>query len=165
MSPTHPVLHMLCGKIASGKSTLATTLAEEEKTIRISEDDWLGTLHGMEMSTIADYLHRSANLRKIMEPHIVSLLKAGLSVVLDFPANTVENRRWMRSILDETNVRNTLHVLEASNELCLGRLKARNAAGEHAFAPTEEQFQHITKHYAPPTPDEGFEILVHKTEL
>ena len=164
MTPTHPTLHMLCGKIASGKSTLAAKLAAAEKTVLISEDNWLGTLHGAEMATVADYVHRSGNLRKIMGPHITALLKAGVSVVLDFPANTVENRNWMRSITINSGADHTLHVLEAPDDLCLKRLKARNAAGEHAFAATEEQFHHITKHYTPPSAEEGFKVLVHKVE-
>ncbi|WP_425531241.1 AAA family ATPase [Kordiimonas laminariae] len=164
MTPAYPTLHMLCGKIASGKSTLAAKLAAAEKTVLISEDDWLGTLHGAEMSTVADYVHRSGNLRKIMGPHITALLKAGVSVVLDFPANTVENRNWMRSITKNSGAAHTLHVLEAPDDLCLKRLKARNAAGEHAFAATEEQFHRITKHYAPPTAEEGFKVQIHKVD-
>ncbi|NCE91845.1 AAA family ATPase [Pseudomonas sp. L13] len=33
-----PTLHLLCGKIASGKSTLAKTLAAEHGAIVLSED-------------------------------------------------------------------------------------------------------------------------------
>ncbi|KFF47391.1 MULTISPECIES: AAA family ATPase [Pseudomonas] len=33
-----PTLHLLCGKIASGKSTLAKTLAAEHAAIVLSED-------------------------------------------------------------------------------------------------------------------------------
>ncbi|MEG2632911.1 MAG: AAA family ATPase, partial [Comamonas sp.] len=39
------VLHMLCGKIAAGKSTLARQLAAAPRTVRINEDDWLSSLY------------------------------------------------------------------------------------------------------------------------
>ena len=39
-----PVLHMLCGLISSGKSTLAARLAAEPGTVLITEDDWLADL-------------------------------------------------------------------------------------------------------------------------
>lgn len=155
------VLHMLCGKIASGKSTLAAELARAPGTVLIAEDEWLGALYGGEMADIADFVRRSAMLRAAMGPHVAHLLNAGVSVVLDFQANTVESRSWMRTILDETGAAHRLHVLSASDETCLARLRERNAAGTHAFAATEAQFHRISAHHVEPTPDEGFEVVVH----
>lgn len=159
--PIQPTLHMLCGTIASGKSTLATQLAAAPGTVRISEDDWLAALYGEEMSTVADFVRCSAKLRAAMGAHVAALLDAGLSVVLDFQANTVESRAWMRRILDRTEAGHRLHVMEADDATCLARLRARNAAGDHVFAATEAQFLQMARSYAPPTPDEGFEIVRH----
>ncbi|QGX98194.1 ATP-binding protein [Roseovarius faecimaris] len=156
-----PTLHLLCGKIASGKSTLATELAKPPGTVLIAEDAWLAALFGDQMHTPRDFLRCSAKLQGIMGPHVAALLNAGLSVVLDFQANTVEARRWMRSILDATSAAHQLHLLDATDALCLARLQARNAEGAHPFAATEAQFHAVTRHFAPPTPDEGFTILRH----
>ena len=49
-----PTLHMSCGKIASGKSTLARDLAVAESAILIAEDDWLKALFADQMATIPD---------------------------------------------------------------------------------------------------------------
>src|SRR5690349_15960107 len=46
------VLHMVCGKIGAGKSTLTQRLATEPKTILISEDDWLARLYPNEIHAI-----------------------------------------------------------------------------------------------------------------
>jgi hypothetical protein len=48
------MLHMLCGKIGAGKSTLAKALAAREATVLISEDAWLAALFGDRMETGAD---------------------------------------------------------------------------------------------------------------
>lgn len=164
MSPTQPTLHMLCGKIAAGKSTLAARLAAAEGTVLISEDEWLHALYGDAMSTGADYLRFSSKLRSVMGPHVSGLLRSGLSVVLDFPANTAEQRGWMRDIVGETQVAHQLHVLQVPDEVCLARLRVRNAKGEHAFAVTEELFHRFTSHFAPPTPDEGFDLVLHEED-
>ena len=161
---TSPTLHMICGKIASGKSTLTARLGETPGTVVISEDDWLGPLFSDQMASVADYVRYSAKLREAMGPHIAALLSEGLSVVLDFPANTVENRNWMRSILDRTKADHMLHVLDVPDEVCLARLKARNAKGDHQFAATEEQFRRITRHHVEPTPDEGFNVMLHTSD-
>ena len=59
-----PTLHMVCGKIASGKSTLIAALAQQPRTILISEDVWLGALFVDQMSSPADYVRAAARLRE-----------------------------------------------------------------------------------------------------
>lgn len=161
MSTSSPTLHLLCGKIASGKSTLAAQLGSPEGTVVIAEDDWLNALYPGQMSSISDYVTCAAKLRSIMGSHVASLLNAGVSVVLDFQANTIESRDWIRSILDQTNAAHELHVLNVPDEVCIARLHARNAKGDHPFSATEEQFSQISKHFLAPSQDERFNIVLH----
>lgn len=42
---TKTTLHLLCGKIASGKSTLARSLAAQHSAMLLSEDNWLSKLY------------------------------------------------------------------------------------------------------------------------
>lgn len=65
-SPTPPTLHLICGKIASGKSTLAGRLASEPKTVLISEDEWLSRLYPGEITTLTDYVRFASRLRDVM---------------------------------------------------------------------------------------------------
>ncbi len=161
MSEVAPTLHMLCGKIASGKSTLAAKLAEDPGVIVIAEDAWLNALFGDQMQTIADYVRCTAKLRGVMGAHIEGILRTGVSVVLDFQANTVESRAWMLDIAKRANTVHQLHVLEVSDEECLERLHKRNAEGIHPFAVTDEQFRQMSRHFIAPSPDEGFTIVRH----
>ncbi len=162
MSLKSPILHLICGKIASGKSTLAAKLSTAEGAILLSEDQWLKALFFDQMATGADYSRCSTRLRAIMGLHISRLLNIGVSVVLDFPANTVEQRTWMLGIIRETGADHQLHVLDVPDDICMERLRRRNAQGEHAFAPTEEQYHQFSKHFALPLPDEGFNVLTHR---
>lgn len=156
------MLHMMCGKIAAGKSTLAAQLGRAEGTILVAEDTWLQALFADQMASPADYLRCSSKLRAIIGPHVSSLLRAGVSVVLDFPANTVEQRDWMRTILATSRAAHQLHVMLATDEICLARLRERNARGDHPFAVTDEQFRRFSKHFVAPSPDEGFNIVLHE---
>jgi len=159
-----PVLHLLCGKIATGKSSLAARHAEAPLTVIVSEDKWTFPLFGAEIRTVEDYVRCSARLSAAMGPHLIDLLKAGVSVVLDFPANTLANRAWMRRIFEEAGVAHRLHWLDVPDDICRARLRGRNAAGKHEFAATDAQFDLITSHFVPPAPEEGFEIVVHRPE-
>lgn len=164
MTREKPVLHMLCGKIAAGKSTLAAKLASNPNTVLLTEDAWLKALYADQMTTPRDFMRCSAKLRAAIAPHIVALLDAGLSVVLDFQANTVESRTWMRQIIDQSEADHCLHVLDASDHVLLERLRARNAEGQHAFAATEEQFHQMSKFFVPPSAAEGFTLQRHDAD-
>jgi len=162
MPTSRPTLYLLCGKIAAGKSTLAKRLASRPATVLISEDHWTSHLFPEELKTIEDYSRYSSRLRNAMGPHVVSLLKAGMSVVLDFPANTLASRRWMRGIVEDANAANELHFLDVPDETCKRRLRERNAAGEHPFQASDSEYEIFTRYFVPPTPDEGFNVVTHE---
>ena len=155
-------LHMLCGKIAAGKTTLAAQLAREPNTVLVSEDFWMVTLYPGEVLTIEDYAKYSQRLCAAMAPHIVQLLQRGVSVVLDFQANTLRRRAWMREIIDRSGAAHRLHHLDISDDVCRARLHKRNAAGTHAYAVTDAEFEQFTRYFVAPTPDEGFDVVVHR---
>jgi len=154
-------LYLLCGKIASGKSTLARQLAERPTTVLITMDHWMSLLFPMENRTIEDFARLSARLRDAMGPHVVDILQHDLSVVLDFPANTVNWRSWMRSLIDEADVAHELHVLDVPDAICKQRLRQRNAEGEHPYEVSEETYELFMSYFVPPRPDEGFNIVTH----
>ena len=162
MNPAHPpTLYLLCGKIAAGKSTLARRLAARPATLLISEDHWTAHLFADDLKTIEDYGRYSARLCAAMAPHIVDILRQGLSVVLDFPANTVRNRDWMRSLIAQANVAHELHHLDIPDTICRQRLRERNAGGEHPFQVSEAEYDQFTSYFVPPGPAEGFNVVVH----
>lgn len=159
MSNPLPTLHLLCGKIASGKSTLAKELAKTPDTVILSEDTWLAHLYPDDIKTVADYVRCASNLRGAIGPHVTDLLRIGVSVVLDFPANTVANRKWMRSLIDRVESEHVLHFLDVSDDKCLTRLRARNTSGTHAFVVADTEFDLITNYFVAPQQEEGFNII------
>lgn len=152
-------LHLFCGKIASGKSTLAGKLAAAPGTVVLCEDRWLARLYPDEVRSVSDYVRCSDRLRAAISGHVIALLRQGVSVVLDFPANTIAARTWMRSLFEQAGAAHRLHLLDAPDETCLARLRERNASGIHDFAPSEADFAIITRHFVPPSAAEEFEII------
>lgn len=158
---TEPTLHLVCGKIAAGKSTLARRLAQAPTTILISEDEWLARLYPGEILSLEDYARCSGRLREAIGPHVDALLRAGLSVAFDFPANTVDRRRWMRSIFESAAAAHQLHFLDVPDAVCKARLRRRNEAGSHEFAASEADLDLFTSYFVPPLPEEGFSVTVY----
>ncbi|MGB3817980.1 AAA family ATPase [Achromobacter pulmonis] len=155
------VLHLLCGKIGAGKSTLAVRLASLPRTVLISEDAWLAALYPGEIREVADYARCAGRLRQAMGGHAAALVRAGLSVVLDFPANTRASRAWLRQVIDAAGCRHQLHFLDLPDAVCKARLRARNQSGTHPFTTSEAQYDAITAYFVAPQDDEGFEIVRH----
>ncbi len=154
-----PTLHLVCGKIASGKSTLTSRLAQAPQTVRISEDSLLAQLYPGQIASLADYVACAARLRAAIAPLALQLLRAGVSVVLDFPANTPASRAWMRELFQQAGTPHVLHYLDVTDEECKARLRQRNASGLHPFSTSDAQFDEITRHFVRPSEAEGFHIV------
>ena len=153
MEPAHlPTLYLLCGKVAAGKSALAQRLAARSEALLISEDHWTSHLYADDLKTMDDYGRYSARLRAAMGPHIIDILRQGLSIVLHFPANTVRNRNWMRSLIDQTGAAHELYLLDVPDMICKQRLRERNASGEHPFQVSEAEYDLFTRYFMPPQP-------------
>jgi predicted kinase len=165
MSPETATLYCVYGKIAAGKTTLARKLAAQHGAVLICEDEWLVRLEA-EIESFDDFCRHARRLRAAIGPHVVELLRHGVSVVLDVPANTPQNRIWFRSLFETANAAHELHVIEAPDDLCKARLRARNETKPDGvyfgFVP-EEIFDPVTRLLVPPAESEGFNVIRHRT--
>ena len=153
-------LHFICGRLASGKTTLAQQIAEREPAILICEDVWLAKLSNG-IGSFEDYLKWSRRCRSIMGPLVIEILNAGTSVVLDFAGNTPTERSWVRSLFESADAAHVLHYLDVPEDVCLIRLKLRNQTkpqGLYFASTSEAEFAAISRYFQPPTPEEGFAI-------
>src|SRR5215203_5698137 len=110
-------LIFLCGKMAAGKSTLARDLAQRENAVLLVQDELLDHLFPGEITDIPGFIKYSSRLRNALGPHVCALLSKGISVVLDFPANTKAQRTWFRELFERANAEHELHFVDASDAL------------------------------------------------
>jgi predicted kinase len=156
---TRPTLHFLCGKLASGKTTLARRIAKENSAVLIIEDIWLNRLFPGQISDHMDYIEHSARFRAALQPHLLSLLHLGVSVVLDFAGNRPQERAWVRSVFEPENFAHQLHYIHATDRICKIHLKQRNLERpEGAKLITDQEFDEIKAYFVPPSPGEGFRL-------
>lgn len=156
-------LLFLCGKMAAGKSTLARELAARENAMLFVQDDWLDALYPNGVINVATYLEYSGRINKVLAPCIVDLLARGVSVVLDFPGNTRNQRAWFREIVERAGAAHELHCLDTPDEICKARLEARSAHLPSGTPWTSEaDFDLISSHFRAPAEDEGFNTVVHR---
>ena len=68
-------LHFICGKAASGKTTLARELAARHAAILFGEDEWLTRLDA-EINSLADHVRHSKRLKAAFAPLLSGCLHA-----------------------------------------------------------------------------------------
>jgi predicted kinase len=115
MTEREATLHFISGRLASGKTTLARRLADQEGVVLICEDVWLAKLSDG-ISSFEDYLKWSRRCRSVIGPLVIQILRAGTSVVFDFAGNTQAERTWVRSLFEEAQVKHVLHYLGYGND-------------------------------------------------
>ena len=154
-------LIFFCGKMGSGKSTLSKQLVKELNGVLFSEDDWLAALYPTEIKTFDDYIKYSSRLKPLLSSLICEILKLGNSVVMDFPGNTRNLRKYFKSIIQNSGVDHKLIYLKASDEVCQTRLARRRIESpERAHFDTEAVFHRVTGFFQEPREDEGFEVEI-----
>jgi adenylate kinase family enzyme len=152
---------MFSGKMGAGKSTKSKQVSQDRNAVLISEDEWLSALYPNLITSFEDYLQYSSLLKPLVKAHVVNVLKTGTDVVMDFPANTVNQRKWFKELISEANAPNELIYLNVSNEICLKQIEKRRVEHpERAIFDTESMFKEVTRYFQEPEQSEGFNIHV-----
>lgn len=155
-------LHLLCGKMAAGKTTLARQLAAQHHAVLISEDDMLGALYPGEIKTVADYTATSKRLRMAVTPAVQQILTRGIDLVLDFAGNTPGQRAWFRTLFEPVGAPHTLHFVDVTDEQCKAQLRQRSKhLPPGAAFSSEADFDAINPYFRPPDAAEGFSVVRH----
>ena len=152
---TNGTLIFFCGKMGAGKSTLAKRLAEEKGAVLISEDDLLSKLYAGKIKSVKDYKLYSDKLKPVVIDTVQQILKRGVNVVLDFPANTERQRLWLRNISDEVHSEHTCYFVDRNDEVCIGQLLKRG----NPNTDTVEMFRAITKYFTEPSNSEDINTV------
>ncbi|WP_431689166.1 AAA family ATPase [Hahella sp. NBU794] len=155
------MLVLLCGKMGAGKTTKSKELAKEMGAVLLSEDIWLESLYPAQIRSVEDYVKYSNMIKPLVKSLVQNVLSTGSDVVMDFPANTIGQRGWLKSIFTEIGADHELIYIKAPNEICLNQIaKRRIEQPERAATDTQEMFVQITKYFVEPSPDEGFNVTV-----
>lgn len=149
-----------CGKMGAGKTTKSKLLAREKNAVLISEDEWLSAHYPDQIHSFDDYLAHSARIKPFLKLHVQSILNTGTHVVMDFPANTINQRAWFKQLCQEVECNHELIYLDLSNEQCLLQIaQRRNEQPERAEFDNEAVFYHVTNFFEPPSDQEGLQIV------
>jgi len=153
------VLIFFCGKMGAGKSTKSSDIALERNAVLLSEDEWLESLYPNKITSLESYVEYSNRLKPQIKKLVQAILVSGTDVVMDFPANTISQRGWFRSIFSEIEAPHELVYIDLANEDCLRQIEKRRVQQpERAKTDTKEMFEAVTKYFLEPQTEEGFNV-------
>ena len=147
-----PTLHLTVGLPGVGKTTLARELERAGGALRLTPDDWMAPLFGLRW---ADF----AGKRDVLEGRLVwvghQVLRAGVSVILDFGCWSPDERYALRAIADLAGADFALHYLTLPEDERVQRATARwRRAPEEIFEMTDEDHARFRGLFSPPTVEE-----------
>jgi predicted kinase len=140
-----PVLYVMVGLPASGKTTRAKELEEERRTLRLTPEEWMIPL----------FDDNDANgKRNVLEGRFIWLalraLRRGLDVVLDFGVWAKDERTALRALAAEVGASCELVYLEIDEDEQRKRRDGRAAnESESTFYITDEDLADYRRRFIP----------------
>jgi len=154
------------GKMGAGKTTYAKKISNESQTIYLSEDEILSSFYPNEINNIEDYVIYSKRIKPFVTNLVKKLTENDLSVIMDFPGNTIQQREWFKMLIETCQVDGKLIYLKVADEICIHQIKKRRQEEpeRHQFD-NEEMFHKITKYFQEPSDKEGLRLEIIEKEI
>ena len=147
---TTPRLYLVCGLPGAGKTTRSKAIAAATNAIRLCTDEWLDAV-GI---SLVDYPPRFR-----LEPHLLKhaeqLLRAGVSVIVEFTSWLRRERETIRDVAARNSLACELHFVDAPLDELARRVRARERP--HAQVLAEDVLLKLGHQFERPT-DEEIEV-------
>ncbi|MFC1887224.1 AAA family ATPase [Candidatus Cloacimonadota bacterium] len=154
-----PVAHVICGFIASGKTTFAKKLEDETGAIRFTKDDWIIEIFGNDLTT-EELEQYDDPIIRLAEDIAFRCLRSGKDIIIDDGLWVREQRDDMRNRIQNAGAECKLYYMNCSMELmrqrALGRKKNK---AKDSFHVDEVMFDHYLKYFQPMEDDEEYLLV------
>jgi len=149
-------VHIICGPLGAGKTTVARRLAETQGVLRFSLDEWVMQLFGRNAPhpmVFEWWVERCSLCSTRIWSVCRDVLVQGMDVVLDFGFPRLAHREEYRALATEAGAKVHLHIVGADVALRRQRVRARNRDQRETFAllVTDEMFEGSESWWEPPS--------------
>lgn len=149
-------VYLICGFIGAGKTTFAKKLEAKTGAVRITKDEWSIRLIGND-PTIDGYEEWDSKICNLSRSVAFSLAQKGIDVIIDEGFWEKELRTEMKEKIVAIGAKAVMYYVEAPIEVIRERVLGRNKKlTENSFHINKELFDNYSKHWQPPTKEEGY---------
>lgn len=146
------VLYAMVGLPCAGKTDCAARIARKTGAVRLTPDEWHTRLFGHDMDSPEEHDARHGRVEALMRDVADSLLRCGVSVILDFGFWAVEERDYLREHARDLGAGFMICYMDTPMDEIYARLEARNASGRRdIFRITRADMEGYLKSWQPPT--------------
>jgi predicted kinase len=156
-----PSVHLMCGLVAAGKTTLARQLAEELPALRFSRDEWMIRLYALSYDD-PRYVEQLDPCTELIWDMAVRALRLRVNVLLDWNHWSRQRRADALDRARTAGFDAVLHFLDVPLDTAIRRARQRlstQPAGAHRI--DEAAVRHFATIFEPPTDDEGLQLIRH----
>jgi predicted kinase len=126
---TQPRLYLVCGLPGAGKTTRSRQIVNSVRAVHLSADDWVVGLG----KSLVDYEFR-VKLQDCLLAHAATLLRSGVSVVIEFGSWHRREREAIREVATREGAVCELHFLDAPIDELSRRVRSRGGPEAEALA-------------------------------
>ncbi|MDR0963416.1 MAG: ATP-binding protein [Clostridium sp.] len=146
---------LICGKIASGKSTYAQSIAKEIHGVNLSLDEIMLAVLGEYCDAHDDYKEKTQNY---LFDKAVEIVNNGVPVILDWGFWTNDDRKNASEFFTKHDIPYEWHYINASKNTLIENVKKRNKEIDDgkvvAYHFDDELAEYFWAMFIPPTRDE-----------
>jgi predicted kinase len=157
---TSPRVHLFCGLVGVGKTTLARRIADEQVAVRFSLDEWMLRLYGLRYDD-PEYVARLDACKALIWDTAHQVLATGHDVVLDWNQWSRQRRAEWASAASAAGAIPVLHYVDVPLDVAIRRAVGRAETDPGSHRLDETGVRHLASILEPPTPAEGIEIIVY----
>ena len=166
------MIHLICGPIGAGKTTIAHKISKQHKAIRFSEDEWLDKLFVPDAPNglLDEPMHiigawageRYQRCRNQIWDMCAELLELDIDIVLDGASANKEQRDFIRKKASDTNVKFQLYYVTLDATVRKERVFQRNEAQGKTYSleVTPDMFTHAESFFVPPSKEELIDAII-----
>lgn len=144
-------LYAMVGLPCSGKTTCAARIARKTGAVRFTPDEWHIRLFGHDVGS-QEHDARHDRVEALMRDVADSLMRCGVSVILDFGFWSVEERDYLREHARELGAGFRICYMDTPMDEIYSRMEARNVSGRSdIFRITRADMEGYLRSWQPPT--------------
>ena len=154
-----PRVHLVVGPVGAGKSTFALRLADEQRAVRFTLDEWMTELFSPDRpvdGVVEWYVERAARSVERIWAVAERVVEAGTSVVLELGLLRRSERERFYERVDGAGFDATIHVIDAPRDVRRERVSERNLAKGATFSMVvpNDAFELASDLWEPPSSSE-----------
>jgi predicted kinase/antitoxin (DNA-binding transcriptional repressor) of toxin-antitoxin stability system len=156
-----PIVHLMCGLVGAGKTTLARQLAAELPGLRFSRDEWMIRLYGLSYDD-PRYVEHLDPCTELIWDVAVEALRLGVNVILDWNHWSRQRRAEALARARTAGFDAVVHFLDVPIDTAMRRTRHRSStrpADAHRI--DGAAVQHFAMIFEQPADDEGLHIVRH----